>query len=73
MDDWEKFNAVSKRAAMESVIEAMASLGMTSKQAKMLGKMVPVPGMSVFIERCGKRVFSELDGSDPEPGKREVE
>ena len=68
-----KFNAVSKRAAMESVIEAMASLGMTSKQAKMLGKMVPVPGMSVFIERCGKRVFSELDGSDPEPGKREVE
>ena len=28
-----KFNAVSKRAAMESVIEAMASLGMSSKQA----------------------------------------
>ena len=54
-----KFNAVSKRAAMESVIEAMASLRMSPKQAKTLGKMVPVPGMSVFIDRCGKRIFSE--------------
>ena len=68
-----KFNAVSKRAAMESMIEAMASLGMSSKQAKMLGQMVPVPGMSVFIERCGKRVFSDVDGSGSKLRKGEVD
>ncbi len=75
-DNWMmggKFNAVSKRAAMESMIEAMASLGLSSKQAKVLGQMVPVPGMSVFIERCGKRVFSDVDGSGSEPGKTEVD
>ena len=68
-----KFNAVSKRAAMESMIGAMASLGMSSRQAKVLGKMVPVPGMSVFIERCGKRVFSDVDGSGSKPRKGEVD